>query len=247
MVKRIVTLACFLIISSRIWAETPFRLSTGDHWPPYVSSDLKHYGLYSRITTEAFKLVGVEVEYDFYPWARSVKMAKLGKADGTGFWVRSPERERDFYFSDPIHTEVMLLYHHKSYLFDWDTLEDLKGIHIGVTRGYSYGEEFDNAVKSGELKVQIVRKDELNFKKILAGRIDIFPYNKRAGYYMLRQLFQAEDAILLTYHQKPISSFTLHLLFSKNIESKRYLKLFNEGLKRLKASGKYDQYLSEYK
>ena len=140
----------------------------------------------------------------------------------------------------------MLLYHHKSYLFDWDTLEDLKGIHIGVTRGYSYGEEFDNAVKSGELKVQIVRKDELNFKKILAGRIDIFPYNKRAGYYMLRQLFQAEDAILLTYHQKPISSFTLHLLFSKNIESKRYLKLFNEGLKRLKASGKYDQYLSEY-
>ncbi len=57
------------------------RLTNGE-WQPYLSKDVPHFGIASHIVTEAFALVGVEVEYGFFPWARSMKLAKVGRWDG---------------------------------------------------------------------------------------------------------------------------------------------------------------------
>ncbi|MEE9297196.1 MAG: amino acid ABC transporter substrate-binding protein, partial [Phycisphaerae bacterium] len=57
------------------------RLTNGE-WQPYLSKDSPHHGFASHIVTEAFALVGVEVEYGFFPWKRSFKLAKEGTWDG---------------------------------------------------------------------------------------------------------------------------------------------------------------------
>ena len=47
------------------------RLTNGD-WQPFMSKNGPHHGIASHVVTEAFALVGVEVEYGFFPWKRSI-------------------------------------------------------------------------------------------------------------------------------------------------------------------------------
>jgi len=83
---------------NNIYGET-VRLSTSDY-PPYNSEILKHYGLIPRIVTEAFRLEGIDVEYEFFPWKRSYLASAAGDFHGTLQWYYSPEREKEHYYSD---------------------------------------------------------------------------------------------------------------------------------------------------
>ena len=164
----------FLLTSTGIFAEETIRITIGE-WAPFLSKDLKHYGLAARIVTESFALEGVKVEYGFFPWARSKFFAQEGEWDGSAVWMHNSERAKDFLFSDSVVEVKNIFFHLKSYSFDWNTIDDLKGIPIGGTIEYSYGEEFQNAEKTGEIEVQRAPSDEINFRKLLAGRIKIFP------------------------------------------------------------------------
>ncbi len=245
MLKRIWLIPLFLIISPSIFAEETIRITTGE-WAPYLSKDLKYYGVAARIVTESFALEGVKVEYGFFPWARSKFFAREGEWDGSAVWVHNSERAKDFLFSDSVVEVKNVFFHLKSYSFDWNTIDDLKGISIGGTIEYSYGEAFQNAEKTGRIKVQRAPSDEINFRKLLAGRIKIFPFVLDNSYLLLQKSFKPGQIRLITYHPKPVDAKSNRLMLSKKIErNKHMLKLFNKGLKRLKESGKYDQYLEE--
>jgi polar amino acid transport system substrate-binding protein len=127
------------------------RLTNGE-WQPYLSEDAPHHGFASHIVTEAFALVGVEVEYGFFPWKRSFKLAKEGTWDGSVVWVDSDERREYFLYSDPVVPSKMAFFHLKGSDFDWNSYEDLKGIRIGGTLEYAYGKEFDAAEKAGIIR-----------------------------------------------------------------------------------------------
>lgn len=244
-VKHILAVLFFLSISTSSWSEETIRLASGE-WAPYQSQKLKYYGLASRIVTEAFALEGVNVEYEFLPWKRSYEMARTGKCDGTLIWNRKKERSQYFYYSDTIVSSDKVFFHLKSYTFDWNSIDDLKGIPIGGTGGYNYGEAFHNADDAKKITVYWVTKDQQNFHKLLKGRIEIFPNTINVGYFQLQQMFKQREFQLFTHHPHPLMSDTYHLLLSKNIErNERMLALFNTGLQRLRKSGKLDQYIAE--
>jgi polar amino acid transport system substrate-binding protein len=139
-----------------------------------------------------------------------------------------------------------VFFHLKSYSFNWDNIDDPQGIKIGGTFEYNYGEAFQQAEKTGKIEVQRVATDEKNFEKLLIGRIQIFPNDLDVGYDMLRKIFTPEQVQLFTHHLKPVRAEPHRLLLSKKIKrNKRMMELFNKGLKRLKASGKVEQYLAE--
>ncbi len=56
-----------------LWAK-PVRLATLE-WPPYTSQSLPDGGLTGHIVKRAFAEAGLEVEFDFYPWQRAVRLA----------------------------------------------------------------------------------------------------------------------------------------------------------------------------
>lgn len=233
------------VFSASVFSTEPIRITNGE-WPPYLSKELKHYGVVSHIVTKAFELAGVEVKYDFFTWKRSFDQAKVGRRDGTAVWFRSAEREKYFYISDPVVDAQYVYFHLKSFPFDWNTIDDLKGMTIGGTKGYNYGDAFMNAEKLNIIKVQRTPKDELNFKKMLKDRIQIFPNDLDVGYDMLRKLFSPQKAALFTHHPKPVKSDPLHLLLSKKIKrNQSMIDLFNKGLTQLKKSGQYEQMLKD--
>jgi len=226
--------------------EEVITVFTGDQWPPYVAKELTSFGLYPHITTSAFNAVGVKVKYIFFPWKRSLETVREGNGDASGYWASTSDREQDFYLSDPIHNEEIVFYHLKNYPFHWSSLDDIKDITIGAIIGYSYGDAFDKAASSGRLTVHRVPTDTQAFRMLHSGRINIFPLNKGSGYPLIQQIFPLAKKALFTHHPKAVYSYSLHLLFPRDLEnSKRLLNLFNEGLRRLKESGRYNQILDE--
>ncbi len=233
--------------------NTPIEEEEGDkitlasgEWAPYVSEELKHEGIVSRVVRESFELRGIDVEFVYLPWKRSIEEAKSGKWDGTLPWLKNEEREADFWFSDPIAHENVVFFHKNDIDFEWETVDDVKGYTIGGTVGYYYGEEFDSAEKNGTLIIDRAVEDKMNFQKLDAGRVDIVICEIDVGYEIIDKLFSAEKEKEFIHHPTPISSNSLFLLLSKNItENAGLIESFNMGLRRLTESGKVEQYWNE--
>jgi polar amino acid transport system substrate-binding protein len=221
------------------------RLTTGE-WQPYFSKDVPHHGFAAHIVTEAFALVDVEVEYGFFPWGRAYKLANVGSWDGSAVWIDTEDRRKDFLYSDPVVLSTTVFFHLKNTNFDWDKYDDLRDVRIGGTLKYAYGTEFDKAEAAGIIKTNRAPNDETNLKKLLKGRIDVFIGNIAVTYAQIREIFTKEQATQFTHHDKPVSIEPLHLLLSKKAPtSEQVLARFNEGLRRLKESGRYDQIIAD--
>ena len=221
------------------------RLTNGE-WQPYLSKDTPHHGFASHIVTEAFALVGVEVEYGFFPWKRSFKLAKGGTWDGSVVWLDNDERREHFFYSHAVVPTKYVFFHLKGSDFDWNSYEELRGIRIGGTLEYAYSEEFDAAEKAGIIKTNRAPSDEIGLKKLLKGRIEAFPGEVMVTYAQIRDTFSQEDAALFTHHPKAINEDPMYLLLGKKVAGNEAMRdLFNEGLKRLKGSGRYDQIIAD--
>lgn len=241
--KILMTLSLIVIvISSDCIAHETIRISTGE-FPPYLSENLKDNGIGLRIIREAFALEGIKVEYGFFPWKRSYKLAKQGEWDATATWGYNAEREKNFYFSDPLYPAISAFFHLKSFKFDWKHLSNLKGLTIGATETYAYTPEFLAAIENKSLNVELISSDELNFRKLLKGRIDIFPLNIDAAHALLDNNFTKQERDLITFHPLELYRIQTHLLFSNKVtRNVRMLAAFNKGLKRLKESGQFSEY-----
>lgn len=242
-------LGIFMVLSFSIngFAEetTTIRLTNGE-WAPWLSQGLKHYGVASHIVTEAFALEGVKVIYEFFPWARAKNLAQFGDWDGSVVWYYTAERAKYFNFSDPVVKTQVAFFHLKSFSFDWNTMEDLYSLEIGGVLGVFYSQEFAEAEKAGKFLIERVPTHLINIRKLLKGRIKIMPMEPEVAFGILRNKFNTKDIELITHHPKMLGIRPLHVIFSKKIKrNKRMITLFNNGLKRLKESGKYDQFIEE--
>ena len=138
-----------------------------------------------------------------------------------------------------------MFFHLKSTQFDWSTYEDLRKLRVGGSLGNDYGKEFNQAEAAGVINVDRAPTDEISLKKLLKGRIDVFPGGLRTTYLVVRDTFTAEETALFTHHPKPIFEEPMYLLLSKKVPGNEQMRdRFNEGLRMLKESGKYDQILA---
>lgn len=224
------------------------RLTSGE-WPPYLSEKLEHHGLVSHIVTRAFAEEGVVVEYGFFPWLRSLELTRSGSWDGSVVWLRTPEREQDFWFSDVVYSSCQAFFHRKDTPFDWEGHDDLRGLKIGMSLGYSHGEKFDKMVENGELDVSVAHTDWMNLNKLLSRRVDVFPVNVEIGYYLLRTGFAPGQADLVTHHPRLlIENKPLYLIVPRGLKrSSAILKVFNSGLMKLHDSGAFERLVEEWR
>ena len=248
-------LAIFLLFSVQVVAQETVKFVTNE-WLPYmtlkdkgiltkdeIENCPKSHGILPCVVASAFSLEGITVEFKAVPQGRAFKEANKGVLNGAVGWNRNAEREQLFYYSDPLMQKERVYFHLKDYAFDWDTIDDLKGVKIGGDQTTNYSEAFMKAEKNGEIKVFRTHDKKLNFRKLVAGRIQVYPMVREAGYKFINEDLSPEDAKLITHHPKVMHAASWHLIFTKKKEENiRLVKVFNQGLKKLKDSGKYDQY-----
>jgi polar amino acid transport system substrate-binding protein len=243
--KHLVASACLALLASGTRAEDIITLSNGE-WLPYLSETAPHYGVISRIVTEAFALEGVKVRYVFRPWSRAFAEAATGKVQGSVVWsegLPGTVRATDFYYSDTVFDGQSVFFYLKAKPFNWTTFADLAKVKIGGTAGYEYKFE-----RVPHVTIDRAATDELNFRKLLAGRFQVFPANLDNGRLILRENFTPEEAARITVHPRPYAITHYHLIMSKKLAgNERYVELFNRGLRRLKDNGKFAQYMDDLK
>jgi polar amino acid transport system substrate-binding protein len=246
---RITALFCLLLaFVQALPAGETIQITTGEY-APWTSEKLKKGGFTSHVISQAFKVEGYDVAFEFFPWKRAYKAAKPGhEFQATAWWYPSTERAKYFLYSEPLLFDDTVFFYLKDNRFpDWETLDDLVGKRIGATRGYTYIKEFWDAAKSGRLDIQEANSDQLNFKKLLAGRIDTFPTSYLVGLKLLKERFRPEEFEDVTSHPKPLVSAPGHLLISKKAKNaKELMEKFNRGLASLKESGRYDQFMADF-
>ena len=91
--------------------------------------------------------------------------------------------------------------------FSWRTLDDLSGKVVGLTSGYTYSSAFDNLQRRGNIHFEEASSDQANFRKLLMGRIDVFPIERNVGLVTLNQIFTPEERNKITYDPQPIKEF----------------------------------------
>lgn len=234
-----------LMLLLSVFAEAhTVRISTGEYMP-FCGKDAKHQGFASHVISEAFARQGYAVEFDFLPWKRAMQQAQIGKYHASSWWVHKKERAEHFLYSD----EVLNIDTHFFYLkyrhphFDWNTLSDLNGKRIGITRGYHYSQDLTDYQLQGGL-FEEVNGDEQNIRLLIKGRIDLFPITREAGAELLRTQFTPEQVKNITFHPKPLISDKGFLMFPKSLpDSEKLRHVFNLGMRAIRADGTYQRML----
>ena len=229
------------LLSLQVCAKETVTISTSQ-WSPYITSVSPQYGSMSTIINEAFNHVGIEVEYVFLPWARAYEGARTGEVDATSYWYKDEKHEQDFLYSDPLTTDEMVFFRLKNNTKpNWRQLRDFDDLSIGLTRGYTYTQAMWGYAEKNKNNVYIVGSDRQNLKMLMLGRVDIIPMQKDVGLHLIHSMFSQHQAQKVEILSPPLSVRTGHLLFPKaNKNSQKLMLLFNQGLAKLRGSGRLE-------
>jgi polar amino acid transport system substrate-binding protein len=241
-----VILVCCCIADAR--SAGVVRFANGEY-PPYCSEALPHHGVWSHLVEEAFALEGFTVVYDFVPWKRAITLVGNGERDGTLAFSKTANREQMVRFSEtPLGTLTVRFYYRKDRPFDWAKVEDLKGYRIGLMQGYATADEMEALNQEGlGLTLDYATTEVLNFKKLLAGRIDIFPAVETVASKILHEGFSLDQVSAIATHPLPWKAKQLFVVFPKNSERGEQLaQAFERGMKKLKDNGRYDEMLRDF-
>jgi polar amino acid transport system substrate-binding protein len=218
-------------------AEDPAVKLASLDWPPFSGETLDGQGTNTKLVKAAFKSVGYSVSVEFFPWSRTVYMARHNPA----FIGYFPEYHAasvagNFIFSESIGKSPIGFVERVSAPVVWNTLDDLRGLTIGTVQDYVNTEEFDRMAAAGELKVELAKNDLTNVRKVLGGRIPLAVIDKNVLDYLLATVPDlTAKRSALQFNKKQLEDKDLYVCFRKGQEGEKMVKIFNEGLKKIKA------------
>ncbi len=239
-----------LSLNSSAFAEC--KVTVGwESWEPYQFKNSSGVlsGVDIDIIKAAFEESGCKVEFKEMPWKRqlvSVEDGSLNIAPGASIL---PERQKYANFSQAYRDESFALFFVKggNDKYKISKLEDLitYNIKIGTVRGFFYGKKFEDAMKNPKFKAMVEEADddEMNIKKIDGGRIQALIIDPFVGIGQMKKM-----NVISKVERNPLTlvSGTIHVMFSKKSVTPDTIKAFNDGLQKIKKSGKLNQIISKY-
>lgn len=145
-------------------------------------------GLGADIVREIAQRLGHEIKIEIFPFKRALRMIETGRADAFIGPYKSKAREKfmvytqSYFYQDP-----MAFFVREDDDFQWDgQLSSLLGKKIGLTRGWSYGTEFDQYKQ--RLNTFDIDNIDASFKMLLFKRIELFASHPRAANQVIDKL-----------------------------------------------------------
>jgi len=231
-----------LSIASRAWA---IDVVTGIDYPPYVDETLPQGGLATDIVRAAYGAAEIETTVRYLPWKRGYDATLRGEFAATFPYLRNAEREHDFLFSAPLYPLRLMLFHLTSNGFVYTGLDSLKGKTTCIELGGMPQRSILSLIEAGEVTL-VETKDILSCVRMMgAGRVDFLIVNEQVGKTAVRDAALPAGTIHMV--ERPYALMSQYLLIPRNApDAMRQLEIFNKGLDRLKASGRYDTILDRH-
>jgi polar amino acid transport system substrate-binding protein len=216
-----------------------------DEWPPYqIRENNRVSGFSTKIIETVFERMGIAIgNINIYPWKRAITMLEKGNADAL-FSVNLTGSRTGFAFypEETIILSPWIMWVREEDGFGFGSFDDLLGKKVGLVRGYSYTPELWNFVKK-HCSYEEVSDDEMNFRKLNAGRVDIIPAELGNGLYIIKKLSLKKIVPLM---KNPVKTDGLYIIFNKNNVKKSLVDRFSDELKKLKQESVYRYLYDEY-
>ena len=235
-------LAMMLSLTSPASAETrrqTFRFCE-DPWQPYTLGELGQPPT-GGLAVELFKELELRLDVAFdlrlLPWKRCLLWAEQGVYDGVMLLTRNAKRATYLEFPTAVHQDANLVWARQDRVFnrDFRSFEDFKGLKVGVTAGFNYGDAFNQAVTEHQLQLDSGPTIVSNMLRLSLERIDIFLVNNVAGESALEEVPGLRDS--LTVYRGPFEAVPFFIGLSKASPISGYLPQFNAALSDMKQDG----------
>lgn len=211
-------------------------------WAPYTMVENgQASGLDYDTTSIVFQRLGIDVQWQFLPWKRCLMMLEQGDADGVLDIFKISERDDLLlYPNEPLSDVNYVLFQANARPHPFNSLDDLKGLTVGVSPGYLYSPEFD---RSTSFIREPAPSHEANFGKLIRGRIDLLVTDRIVGEQMIDQLKLRDQVSQLP---TVLSKRQQYLALRRNAGMDLLVQRFGAELKRFKSEPAYAQLVARY-
>ncbi len=204
------------ILSSLIKADD-IKLMT-EIFSPYQfkdSMDGHLIGISTEIVQAIQKEIGDESNIKLYPWVRGNKILDKKKNSALFSMMRTSSREDKYKWVGPLDKMEMVFFKKKGSNITLTSLEDARKVKsIGVTKKVA---NYEILHAKGFKNLDVVGgSDDKNIKKLLKGRIDLWPYVKAAGLYNAKKLGQ--EGMIVPIPNVVLAKGDLYIAFNKQTD-----------------------------
>lgn len=221
-----------------------------DSWMPYTGDPAaERPGYCIEIIKAIFEPAGYTIDYQTVAWTRAVADVEADRIDAI---VGGDQHDcpKCLFPEQPIGISQNFFYVKKGNPWTFQGIDSLKGQRLGVIDGYSYDTGLiDDYIHAGDIPdVQKATGDlalERNLRKLEANRLDVIIENNYVLPNTLSEISMAQDSVVPA--GKANKADVIFISFAPGKESsKKYLKIWSEGIKKLRESGKLKGILTRY-
>jgi polar amino acid transport system substrate-binding protein len=207
----IMMILCIGAICSGVRADAETLTVVFEEWPPYqYTSEGKVTGTDVAILEEAGRRLGINFQFKSMLWAKALEEVQDGTADAIFSLGITGERAKFLYYPDtPINVMRIVFFALKENPVKVSSLQDLKGLNVGIVKANYYGKDLDAA---HGFKRTICSEHKEQFKMLLAKRFDLLISPDLVGTSVAKELGIADQVRMLEY---VVAEEPLYIGFSK--------------------------------
>ncbi|WP_179953181.1 substrate-binding periplasmic protein [Desulfobotulus mexicanus] len=226
-----------LLIFSVFWL--PFRSSyvfsatihiATPEWEGQTTKDGS--GLFFDMLRKIYQPHGIEISWEIASWKRSIQLVAEGHADAIPTVWRDDAEEAGLRLPQmPLYIEYTSAVFKKERFPDWQGADSLKGRSAVWIKGYSYDK--DTPLESLNLQWAEVSNPEIMWRMLAADRVDvIIDARMDVEHYMNTHMV---DTVI--FRTEPLWGHKAYLGFSDRASSEKLMKIFDERIADMLASG----------
>ncbi len=239
----------FIFLSvCNIFAQELTILGYDKEPPKFYNEKGQPKGIFIDMLRYIEKEIGYTFHIKLYPWKRAY-MHALNAEGGIIGLSKTNERLRIFDYSDIMYYDEIMIVVIKGKEFHYENINDLKGKKVGYVRGATYGDEFNQALRS-RLFIPVEDENHVQrLRKLLYGRIEVaLVAPGKAGVF---NYIQSDPELKKEEHQfvvlsKPLKRDPNYLGISKKMKMTGFLLQFNKALKKGYETGAFQIIMDRY-
>jgi polar amino acid transport system substrate-binding protein len=219
-----------------------------DLWMPYNGDpSAEHPGVAVELAKAIFEPQGIKIDYQTMPWADALEAARGGKIDGVIGAAVGEETKGLTVPQESIGEPRVVLLVRKGSTFQFENIASLKSARLGAIEGYTYWDTLDEYIKTTSAPKLIIYKGDTPLTDALSdlksGKIDVMPETLVVFAWAIKGmgLSPSDFHIIHTHQNDPI-----YVAFASTPAGVKYAKLFDEGLKQMRATGALAKLLKGY-
>ncbi|WP_420724161.1 substrate-binding periplasmic protein [Hwanghaeella sp. LZ110] len=230
-----IMIVCLIAVLTNPVKAHAIDVVTGNNYFPYSDERLPDGGLGTLLVKAIIEKMGVPVTVAFLPWDEGYQQTLSGRYVATFPYIKTPEREADFLYSDELFTVRPYLFTNFERATGVTQASDMIGKTLCVPKGWEVDAYLSEYAKSGQMRVYNKTGVGGCFKLLSEGKVDAVSIDRFLGTIAARSI---NSAPWFKARRLAIDASPNYLIVPKSMPgADRWIARFNEARQELRNDG----------